>query len=167
MAALCVLLAAACAYDYRENRIPNGIIVLAVFWGVGWQSWDGGIWGALCYLGQAAAVMALLFPFFRIGGLGAGDVKLLGVTAGYLPFGKILAFLFCSLLVAAMVSGMKMWKEHSFRERAGYLSAYLGDVMRGGAWKPYQGAGAARHSAGIRLSGPIFLGVLLYLGGVY
>ena len=40
------------------------------------QVWDGGVPGALSYLGQAALVMALLYPFFKIGGLGAGDVKL-------------------------------------------------------------------------------------------
>lgn len=167
MAALCVILTAACGYDYRDNRIPNYLVLMAAFLGAGWQAWDGGLFGVLSYLGQAVLVMALLYPFFRIGGLGAGDVKLLGVTAGYLPFGKILAYLFCSLLVAAVISVVKMWRRKMFRERMRHLLMYLEDVMRSGSWKPYQAAGADRRPAGICLSGPILVSVLLYLGGVY
>lgn len=165
MVALCVILAAACGYDYRDKRIPNYLVLLAAFLGVGWQSWDAGFSGALSYLGQAMLVMALLYPFFKIGGLGAGDVKLLGVTAGYLPFGKVLVFLFCSLLIAAMISVVKMWKDHIFRERMRYLSAYLEQVVRTGRWKFYQAE--CKFSMGIRMSGPVFISVLLYLGGVY
>lgn len=167
MAALCVILAVVCGYDYRDSRIPNYLILLAGFLGMGWQAWDNGLLGVLFYLGQAILVMALLYPFFRIGGLGAGDVKLLGVTAGYLPFEKILMYLFCSLLVAATISVVKMWKRKSFWLRMRYLAVYLEDVMKTGRWKPYQADGENKQSAGICLSGPVFVSILLYLGGVY
>lgn len=167
MAALCVILTAACVYDYKDNRIPNYLVLLAAFLGVGWQMWDSGIFGILSYLGQAVLVMLLLYPFFKIGGLGAGDVKLLGVVAGYLPFEKNLIFLFCSLLITAMISVAKMWRKHIFGQRIRYLSAYLEDVMRTGKWKLYQTDKAEKNSAGICLSGPVLISVLLYLGGVY
>lgn len=165
MAVLCVILAAVCCYDYRDKRIPNYLVLFAAFWGVGWRAWGGTVFDLCCFLAQAAAVMVLLYPFFKIGGLGAGDVKLLGVTAGYLPFEKILGFLFCSLLIAAVISLMKMWKGNIFRERISYFSAYLQDVMRSGSWKLYQASEG--DSGGIRLSGPILASMLLYLGGVY
>lgn len=167
MAALCVILTAACCYDYKDNRIPNYLVLLAAFLGMGWQAWDDGLFGVLFYAGQAALVMALLYPFFKIGGLGAGDVKLLGAAAGYLPFEKILTFLFCSLLIAAMISAVKMWRKHIFGQRIRYLSAYMEDVMLTGRWKRYQTAGQEKKSAGICLSGPVLISVLLYLGGVY
>ena len=69
MAALCVILTAACCYDYKDNRIPNYLVLLAAFLGMGWQAWDDGLFGVLFYAGQAALVMALLYPFFKIGGL--------------------------------------------------------------------------------------------------
>lgn len=138
LAALGVFLVAACNYDYREKRIPNYLIIWMAIAGVGWRLWNEGAPGELWYLGQAVLVVAILYPFFKIGGLGAGDVKLLGVTAGYLPAEKILVFLFCSLLVAAMISVVKMWK---------------------------RGAGGAQ--GGICLSGPVLVSVLLLLGGVY
>lgn len=138
LVALCVFLVAACGYDYKERRIPNYLILWMAITGVGWRLWNERAPGLPGYLGQAMLVMAILYPFFKIRGLGAGDVKLLGVTAGYLPAEKILVFLFCSLLVAAMISVVKMWK---------------------------RGAGGAQ--GGICLSGPVLVSVLLLLGGVY
>nr|WP_321152570.1 A24 family peptidase [uncultured Acetatifactor sp.] len=111
MAALCVFLAAACGYDYRQRRIPNYVILGMTIAGIGWRMYDERAPGALWYLGQAVLVMAVLYPFFKTGGLGAGDVKLIGVTAGYLPAEKILGFLFCSLLVAALISLFKILRK--------------------------------------------------------
>lgn len=85
-------------------------------------------------------VMFLLYPFFRLGGLGAGDVKLLGICAGYFHRDKILSFLFCSLLIAAIFALIKMMTEHCTRERL---------KMR------------------IPLAGPVLCSVLLSAGGVY
>lgn len=166
LAALCVLLTAACSYDYRDRRIPNYLILLTAISGMGWRSWNG-VSGILFYLGQALLVMLLLYPFFKIGGLGAGDVKLLGATAGYLPFEKVLAFLFYSLLVAAVISVIKMWRKHIFGDRMRYLAAYLTCVIAQKSWQPYRGENGDRHSCGICLSGPVLISMLLYLGGVY
>ena len=138
LVALCVFLVAACGYDYKERRIPNYLILWMAITGVGWRLWNERAPWLPGYLGQAMFVMAILYPFFKIRGLGAGDVKLLGVTAGYLPAEKILVFLFCSLLVAAMISLAKIWKRDGKR--------------RGGA---------------VCLSGPVLVSVLLFLGGVY
>lgn len=167
MAALCVILAAACCYDYRENRIPNYLVLLAAVLGAGWQSWDRGLSGVFFYLGQTVLTAAVLYPVFKIGGLGAGDVKLLGVTAGYLPFEKIPAFLFCSMLTAAVISLIKMWKEKLFGERMRCLSGYLQDVMASGRWKLYPGTDRNGKRAGICLAGPVLVSILFYLGGVY
>lgn len=166
MAALCVLLTAACAYDYKDRRIPNYLILFTAIWGMVWRSWNG-MSSILFYLGQTLLVMLLLYPFFKIGGLGAGDVKLLGATAGYLPFEKVLVFLFVSLLIAAVFSIIKMWRKHIFRDRMGYLKRYLTIVMTGGSLQIYGDEKGDRRPIGICLSGPILITVLLYLGGVY
>ena len=167
MAALCILLTAACGYDYRRKKIPNFLIAFMAVLGVGWRFRESGICGALSYLGETALIMSLLYPFFKIGSIGAGDVKLLGVSAGYLPSSKILIFLFFSLLISAMISLLKMWKESNMRERLRYLAAYLADVTRSGRWKLYLENEKERRSAGICLSGPVLMSILLYLGGVY
>lgn len=167
MAALCILLAAACSYDYRRKKIPNFLIAFMAVLGVGWRFWEGSFCGALSYFGEAVCIMCLLYPFFKIGSIGAGDVKLLGVSAGYLPFSKILMFLFVSLLISAMISLFKMWKESNIRERMHYLLAYLTDVARSGSWHLYLENEREKQAAGICLSGPVLLSILLYWGGVY
>lgn len=165
MAALCVFLAAACSYDYKYRRIPNYLIVLTAAVG-GVRGFYGGAFPeTMFYFGEAVLIMALFYPFFKIGALGGGDVKLLGVTAGYLPFDKILYFLFFSLLIAAIFSLLKMWKGKSFQERMRYLREYLKETVQSGCWKLYprreEGTGT------ICLAGPVLVGILLYLGGVY
>lgn len=167
MAALCGFLAVACTCDYRRRKIPNGLLFGMAVFGVGWHLWSGGIRGAVICLGEAAIVMALLYPLFKIGGLGAGDIKLLGITAGYLPPGRVVFFLFFSLLAAAVISVMKMSRENSFGERLRYLSEYLADVVQSGEWHIYLENVQDRRAAGICLSGPVLFSVALYVGGIY
>ena len=167
LAVLCVFLGAACVCDYKSNRVPNSLIAVEAVFGMGWCMWSGGIRGLLLYPGKILIIMALLYPLFKIGTLGAGDVKLFGVTAGYLPFNKILFFLFFSLLIAAVISLIKMWKQNNFGERMWYLSEYLADVIRSGSWLIYLENGQDRQAVGICMAGPVLFSVLLYLGGIY
>lgn len=167
MAALCVFLAIACGYDYRHRRIPNGLIAVIAVLGMGRRLWNGGIGGLLAYLATAAVVIAVMYPFFRIGGLGAGDVKLFGVTAGHLPFEKVLTFLFFSLLVTAIISLIKMWKRNQFLERMRYLSEYLLNVVGNGGWRLYLENEDDKHAAGVCMAGPVLVSVLFCWGGVY
>ena len=92
---------------------------------------------------------------------------LLGVAAGFLPFHKIFVFLFVSLLIAAFFSLVKLWKEKYFLERMHYLLSYVAEVVRSGNWRLYLENRQERARAGICLSGPVLLGLLLYLGGAY
>lgn len=167
MAALCVLLAVACGYDYREKRIPNFLAAVMVFWGVEWRFCREGPGGIPAYLAGMLAAMCLMYPFFKIGAIGAGDVKLLGVTSGFLPFDKIFLFLFVSLLVAAVISLVKLWKEKNCGERFQYLYRYLREAVYSGRWQLYLPEPEERRRLGVCLSGPVFAGILLYLGGVY
>ena len=99
--------------------------------------------------------------------MGAGDVKLLGICAGFLQYDKILYFLFFSLLAAAIFSIVKLIREQSVRERLAYLGEYLLDVARSGKWSLYIENEQEARSAGIALAGPILVSVFLHMGGVY
>ncbi|MCM1192975.1 MAG: A24 family peptidase [Butyrivibrio sp.] len=167
MAVLCLLLTAACGFDYRNRKIPNGLVALTVLAGMAFRLQRDGMPGVPLYLGKAAAITALLYPIYKIGGLGAGDVKLLGAAAGYLPFGKIFLFSFVSLLIAAFISLIKLSVNKNFRERLGLFLGYLKDIAEKGALQPYPAAGKEERSAGVCLSGPMLLSLLLCLGGVY
>lgn len=167
MAVLCLLLTAACGFDYCKRKIPNVLVAVTVLAGAAFRIRGDGAAGALLYLGEAAAVMAPLYFLYKIGALGAGDVKLLGAAAGYLPFHKIFLFSFVSLLIAAVISLVKLLVNKNLRDRLGFLFRYLADTAGKGALRPYPAPGKGEKAASVCLSGPVLLSLLLYLGEIY
>lgn len=167
MAVLCLLLTAACGFDYYKRKIPNGLVAIVALAGMAFRFRRDGMTGVLLYPGEAAAIVTLLYSFYKIGVLGAGDVKLLGAAAGYLPFNKIFLFSFVSLLIAAIISLVKLLVNKNFRERLGIFFGYLEDIAKKGALQSYPTTGREKKSASVCLSGPVLLSLLLYLGGVY
>lgn len=167
MAVLSFLLAIACCYDYGSGRIPNLLLLGITAVGITRSLFGGGSAGGIAFLAAAAAVTALWYPLFKIGTVGAGDVKLLGVCAGYFSIGKIIYFLFFSMLAAAIFSLIKLWKNKNFKERFLYLREYAAEVARTGNWRLYLKDEGEKRTAGLCLSGPILISVLMHWGGVY
>lgn len=167
MAVSCILLLWACIVDYRKGRIPNGIIIFLLLWGAGCEYGAGGTEAVARYALKGVLMLLLLYPLFKTGMLGAGDVKLYAVTMGYFSGYDMFLFLFVSLLFAAIISLGKIILEGNGRERLYYLLSYMAEVVRTGKWRLYMENAAEKKKAGICLSGPIFASLLLYLGGVY
>ena len=166
MVILCTFLVIACYFDDRKGRIPNLLLVMLLAAGLLLGMLSGGLWGAMSYVGCSVLVMVALYPLFKLGCMGAGDVKLFGICSGFFPMGKILLFLFFSLLISAGVSLISLLKKHNLKERFCYLGEYLWEVFQSGHWKLYI-EDAQKQKAGICLSGPILCSVLLYWGGGY
>jgi prepilin peptidase CpaA len=81
----CVSLAAAgCVCDLRTRRIPQVLTLGGAAAGIGYHLATGG-WtaGAIGLGGWTVAVLMFLLPF-ALGGLGGGDVKLLGALGAWL-----------------------------------------------------------------------------------
>ena len=164
---LCIFLLIACYFDYCRRRIPNGLLGTMLASGILICIWREGTKGILHFGCKMAVVILFLYLLFKIGTLGAGDVKLFGVCAGYFPGNKILYFLFFSLLIAAVVSILKILAEHNAKERICYLSEYLLEVARSGNWQLYISDQKEMHKNSICLAGPVLGSVLLYIGGVF
>jgi prepilin peptidase CpaA len=82
-AAVILIGTAACVTDFRSRRIPNVLTFGAsaaaiVFFGVA-NGWAGSLWS----LGGWAVGCALFLPWFLLGGMGAGDVKLLAALGAW------------------------------------------------------------------------------------
>lgn len=81
VASICAL---ACGCDVRSRRIPNlltlGAAAAAALFGLA----VNGVAGIVTSLAGWAAGAALFFPLFALGGMGAGDVKLLAALGAWL-----------------------------------------------------------------------------------
>jgi prepilin peptidase CpaA len=74
----------ACASDLRTRRIPNALTFGAAIAAISIHAAISGVDGILIGVVGWLVGIALFFPFFALGGLGGGDVKLLGAIGACL-----------------------------------------------------------------------------------
>jgi prepilin peptidase CpaA len=75
---------AACAFDIRTRRIPNPLTFSAALVGLLFHFATTGTAGAQFAAGGWAVGLLLLLPYFALGGMGAGDVKLVAALGAWL-----------------------------------------------------------------------------------
>jgi prepilin peptidase CpaA len=98
-----VIAVLAAVVDVRTRRIPNLLTFGAAAVAFAWHLWSGGPSGLMtAALGWCCGV-ALFFPFFALGGMGAGDVKLLAALGAWLGPALVL----WTALFSAMAGGVQ------------------------------------------------------------
>jgi prepilin peptidase CpaA len=89
----------AAAADIRFRRIPNWLTYSAMLFGVGYHTIVNGTQGFFFGAAGLFLGLALLIVFYLAGGMGAGDVKLMGAVGALLgPKGVFIAFIFTALV---------------------------------------------------------------------
>jgi prepilin peptidase CpaA len=92
------LLTIAVVNDLRFQKIPNILTFPAMALAIAYHSWFSGLEGFLFSIEGIGLGMAVLIAFHLFGGMGAGDVKLMGAVGGFLgPKGVFIAFLLTAL----------------------------------------------------------------------
>lgn len=76
--------AVACVTDVRARRIPNVLTFGAAALGLIAHALTGGVTGAGTSLAGWLTGLVMFLPFFVLGGMGAGDVKLLAALGAWL-----------------------------------------------------------------------------------
>jgi prepilin peptidase CpaA len=98
-----LFLLVAVSMDLYRREIPNVLVALMLGCGIVLQASFLGTSGVLSALGGVLAGFMILIPFYALGGLGAGDVKLLASVGGFLgPWGVAVAGL-ATLLVGGVL----------------------------------------------------------------
>jgi prepilin peptidase CpaA len=74
----------ACAFDLRTRRIPNALTFSAALAGLLVHVMQSGAAGAQFAAGGWVVGLLLLLPYFALGGMGGGDVKLVAALGAWL-----------------------------------------------------------------------------------
>ncbi|MCM2318477.1 MAG: prepilin peptidase [Pseudomonas sp.] len=84
IAVMSALLLGAVIYDIVSHRLPNYYLLLGLMVGLASQAWVSG-WSGVVSGGAGLLIgFALFVPFYALGGMAAGDVKLMAVVGSFL-----------------------------------------------------------------------------------
>ena len=109
--ALFVLLAAAVATDLRSHRIPNLLLLPALSLALMLHTLTGGTDGLIAAATGLTLGLAVLLPFYSVGGMAAGDVKLLGVVGSFVgPWAAVVSGLATMMVGAVFGIAVIVWQ---------------------------------------------------------
>jgi prepilin peptidase CpaA len=106
-----VLLALAVREDLIRSRVPNRLNAAGLVLGLGMMWAAAGSQGLADGAAGAAVGGAVLFPFYLLRGMGAGDVKLMGACGAFLGFKGALLAAGLSLIAGGVLGfGYVVWR---------------------------------------------------------
>ena len=156
--------------DYFKGKIPNLLIITGCCYGlirmIYYHDFLKSIPGILFPI-------IVLFPIYKIGVIGAGDIKLFSMLGFYFTFMETVFCIFSAFVLGAVISMFCFIRYGNFAERISYLVSYLRESFLAGHFRYYYSD--ASEDPGLRfedgktkihLAIPIFLSVLLHVGGV-
>ena len=105
-----VVMVEAAVIDWWKQKVPNWLTFHFLVGGLAFSAWLGGGAGLLLSFAGAVVGLALLLPLHAIGGMGAGDVKLMaGVGAWVGPWLTFHAFAAIAVVGGIIAVGMVVW----------------------------------------------------------
>lgn len=154
--------------DLKTDRIPNGLIIAGIIIGIA-----GNFWVRMELLQSAASMLlafALLYPLFKLGTLGAGDIKVLVMTGSFTKLEDFVVIFVLAFVIGAAFSVMKLLNEHNSRERISYFFSYVTEVFCTRQWKIYGEHMMEDYqlyrSNKIHFTVPVLLSAALWIGGI-
>lgn len=150
------------------NRIPNGFLAIGMMIGLGGSQWYGP--GLSSSFASMLLAFLLMYPLFKIGGLGAGDIKTFVMTGCFLGIREFLEVFTAAFVIGAAMSAVKLSAERNGRERLAYLLAYAAEVVNSRRWRLYEedvkNEQRPYQRNKIHFTVPILLGMALRTGGL-
>ncbi|MBO7355369.1 MAG: prepilin peptidase [Lachnospiraceae bacterium] len=167
MLIMTAFLAAAGLFDHLTHRIPNILTGLMLICCIALRISGrdpAAVSGAVI---RIVLTGAAFYPVFAIGALGAGDIKLMAVCAGFLEGSRCLYFIFFSLLMAAVFGTAVMLIRGQMKKRMYRLLIYIKRLLETGRPERYHAGKSAERGAGVAMAGAMFVSAVLGIGGLY
>jgi prepilin peptidase CpaA len=128
--ALILVLLLACAFDLRQRRIPNRLLAAALIGAVVLHLWSGTASALLTtFLAGFGLGMLMFLPLYLLGGMAAGDVKLMATVGAFLGpslvFQASLATYVCGGLLALVIVLVRRRARDAFSNAGALLHPLL------------------------------------------
>ncbi|MFZ9089445.1 MAG: A24 family peptidase [Planctomycetaceae bacterium] len=125
--AVCIILIVAAWIDGKELRVPNWITYPMVFAGLIYSTSVGGVDGFIAgLLGMFTGLLTLL-PLYSVGGMGAGDVKLMAGIGAWMGWQVTLAAFGVSVVVGAVMAVIMVLRKNKFTHHYGNFLMILNE----------------------------------------
>ncbi|MDE7205549.1 MAG: prepilin peptidase [Lachnospiraceae bacterium] len=166
MVILIIVFCVAVYMDLRFYKIPNLCIFTGIVSGLIMTTVSYSVAEMLIACVTMAAIFAAFYPFYLMGALGAGDVKLLMMTGCFIQCERIIQYLLVTFIAAAVISAVKIALFQESRERVWYFGRYLKKAVITGNVEAYI-VNRTNKRCVIRLSVPAFVSLVMMCMGVY
>lgn len=151
------------ATDVRTRRIPNLVCGLGMVTGLALNTFSGGSAGLLASAtGLLVAVALLLFPF-AMGGLGGGDVKMMGAIGAMLGPRTTLEGLIVGMVLGGAIMMAHLVRRHRLRETVVNVGTMATASVLGGSLEPLRVSAAQPGAIALPYSIPLGLGTIAVL----
>ena len=96
---LMIILITAAIIDIRSRRIPNWLTFSTSIIAIIYYTWTKGLEGLFfSFKGLLVGIAVLIIPYL-MGGMGAGDIKLMGAIGGFLGSKSVFIAFLCSAII--------------------------------------------------------------------
>lgn len=122
-------LVAASLTDVAHRRIPNAITYPLAVFGLLYHFHAAGMNGLIFSSTGILAGAGLLLLFHLLGGMGAGDVKLMAAVGAFLgPADVFVAFL-CSALIGGLYALVVLWRHGAMQDTLYRIASVAGSLI--------------------------------------
>lgn len=151
--------------DLRWMRVENGWILCSLVSGLLFQLCSNGIAGLFHFLAGVTFPAVILGGLFVFRMLGAGDIKLFCALGGFMGVKTVGKCMIASFFLGGGISFLILIFYGDFHQRIRYFVNYFQELFRTGKIRPYYKAEMALEN--FHFTVPVFMSVLLHMGGVY
>jgi prepilin peptidase CpaA len=160
-AGLLAFIALCMAVDVRSRRIPNLVTGTAALAAASLNTWYAGAGGLAASLGGLGLAIAVLFAPFALGGIGAGDVKMMGAVGAFLGPRQALAALAVGMILGGVVTAVHLARVGRLREKLAATGRMLGAALVGHSLAPLRPVAGDAAAVTLPYSVPLGLGTLV------
>jgi prepilin peptidase CpaA len=156
------------AIDIRTRRIPNYLSGLGIVAGGALNAYYFGGDGLLTSAAGLVVTMAALLVPFALGGLGGGDVKMMGAVGALVGLQTALPALLAGLMFGGVIMAIHLARLGRLRQTVATVGTMATSSVLGGSLEPLRVSATQPGVITLPYSVPLGLGtlVVLALGGV-